>query len=82
MKKLLACGALALTLSACNVGGDQIADLMAKGGAATDEAADQLVSAMRVYCLATPMPIRDRLRRRMDVAGKGPVIEAHCDRLN
>jgi hypothetical protein len=60
---------------------DTILSVKEKAGAYTEDGVRQSVEGARAYCGVVSETQRARYRALADVAGKGPVVEVHCDRL-
>lgn len=77
MKTIVMLAAAAL-LAACAAAGDFAIDARDK---ATARGTEQAVEGARTWCRGQPEDVRLAARALTDVAGKGPVIEIHCDRF-
>lgn len=79
--RLIPALAALLVLPACAGVTRTILDLRNKAEAVTEEVVRNSVEGARAYCGTMPETTRARFRALTDVAGKGPVIEVHCENL-
>lgn len=79
---LVPAAALTLSITAgCAQVAETILSIKQKAEDYTEQAVRQSVEGARAYCGAVPEERRMQYRAVTDVAGKGPVLEIHCERL-
>lgn len=71
----------ALLAAGCAQVADTILSVKQKAEHYTEETARQSVEGARAYCGAVPEARRTELRAITNVAGRGPVVEVHCERF-
>ena len=79
--RILAAIAAVFMLGACAKVSETILDLQEKATNVSEDVVRNSVEGARAYCGAVPDATRTRWRSLTNVAGKGPVIEIHCENL-
>ena len=78
---LFACLACGFAVTGCGQVTDTILSVKQSAADYSEEAVRQSVEGARAYCNLVPEQRRLAFRAITDVAGKGPVLEVHCDRF-
>ena len=77
MKKLLAVLPI-VALTGCVGSTDTLMGFVEE---ADEKHMETVVERVKLYCAATTEVRRAANQKRLDIGGKGPILEAHCDRF-